>query len=58
MADGMYQIRQFLLSRCVGALKSAFAPGRGGVNAVQEQVSISMSVELLTIWPFSSEEFI
>jgi hypothetical protein len=37
VVDGMHQSHQFLLIRCVGTMKSAFAPRRGDVNTVQKQ---------------------
>jgi len=36
VADRVHQFQQFLLVGCVGPVKSAFAPGRGGVNAMYD----------------------
>jgi hypothetical protein len=44
----MHQFRQFLLSGCMGTMKSAFTPGRGGVNAQRLKIAQTMKIAAST----------
>ena len=47
VADRMHQHRQFLLVGGIGAMKSIFTPGRGGVDTNETWVSYSFTIPLI-----------